>query len=127
MTWITVRRAASGLALLTSIAAAEKREVSATVEWSANGGGTGSCLFQGTAEDTTLAGHLYIEADHFLVTGSIGSDGSVSGILKAASGEQVGTFSASLDAEQQLLGGFAVINGGSGEWAAPAEKLPLPD
>lgn len=127
MIWTPVRRAAMGLALLASIAAAEKREVSATVEWSATGGGTGSCLFQGTAEDTALAGHLFIEADRFLVTGTIGTDGNVAGILKATTGEQVGTFSASLDTEQHLLGGFAVINGGGGEWAAPAEKLPLPD
>lgn len=97
-----------------------------TVSWTDPDGQTGSMQFQGTASGNLLNGIAYADGLEVKVRGTIASDGTVTGVLSGPGGRVVGTFSAQLDAQHALRGGYVVLNGRGGGWKAAAESLPVP-
>ena len=97
----------------------------ATVSWTAPGGQQGTMLFQGTGNDGVLTGNAFAGNDRLVVSGTIGDDGAVSGSLAASDGTPIGTFAASLDANQHLQGAYVIFRS-RGSWTAPADRLPVP-
>jgi len=100
----------------------------ATVSWTAPGGHVGTVLFQGSGENGALRGIAYAGKLQLPVIGTIGDDGTVSGTLTFDDGKTVnivGSFSATIDASQQLHGAYVIFST-AGSWTAPADNVPVP-
>jgi hypothetical protein len=123
----------AGIATLTVVTIAAgpaplaQTPLTATVTWTDAAGDAGTMDFQGTADGSTLRGIVSAQGEEITVTGTISETGAVSGTLTRPAGSSVGTFSGQLDAEQQLQGGYFVLNGTGGSWTAPADAMPLPE
>lgn len=107
------------------VAHADPIPITAPLSWSESAGG-GACRFQGTVDGTDLKGSVYADGLEFAVLGTVASDGAVSGTMRTLGGTTIGTFGATL-ADDQLTGGYFVLNGSPGSWSAPAEELPIPN
>jgi hypothetical protein len=82
-----------------------------------------SVSFTGTASGTSLAGTLTVSSGAEQVTGTIGSDGSVSGKLLNPDGSQYGVFWGRRNG-LGIAGSFD-LNGRVGDWTVPL-RLPIP-
>jgi hypothetical protein len=118
-------------------------ELVATLTWTGPTGTEGEVLFQGTADGSALQGRVYAGNDQLVVTGTIATDGGVSGTLTTTDGLAVGTFGGTRNGTE-LEGTYAVTGGdgsspvpltdpdegdpgsSSGTWSAPAHKMPSP-
>jgi hypothetical protein len=108
---------ALGGALLTC-AQAGAYTVVRKIAWADASGRPGEALFQGVVEDGDLRGVVRIEGVEFRVRGTQQADGTVSGTLSRRDGTAAGTFSAQLDADETLRGGFN-LSGAGGDWVTP--------
>lgn len=79
-------------------------------------------LFQGLYEGGALTGSIYAGDVILDVAGTVSEAGAISAVLQTHTGEDIGSFSGSI-ANGVLSGSYTLIGGGSGQVAAPAEKL----
>jgi hypothetical protein len=105
---------------------ADPQTLITTVSWTDGAGNRGTFTFEGTADGSSLTGAAHGGGSELFVSGSIASDGTVTGTLATPDGQNVGHFGGTLDASSQLVGGYAVIDGQGGQFTAPADALPVP-
>jgi hypothetical protein len=113
------------LTILPSPAWSGEPQLVGTVTWMDKGSNVGTVLFQGNQDGTTLTGHLYAGRDVLRVSGTIGADNVVRGVVSDADGQPVGAFTGSLDAEQHLTGSYSLGTEPSGDWTAPAKGVAI--
>lgn len=98
--------------------------LTASVTWT-DARGSGAAAFQGTVTNALLRGEMKGQGNVAFVSGSVGDDGRIAGVLTSPAGGQVGTFQGVL-AAGRLDGTYSVTGGSGGTWWAPAQALPVP-
>jgi hypothetical protein len=74
-----------------------------------------------------LAGRVYgDDGAELVVTGTVASDGRVTGALDTPASQRVGTFAGKLDGQRRLVGAVEVDGVVATTWEAPADALPTP-
>jgi len=115
-------------AALTSPAwAMEVRRLRVTrVTWVDSAENTGTWLFQGTVDAAgALDGRVYPgDGSELIATGAVADGGYVSGSLSTAEEDLIGTFTAELNTEEELVGDLVIDGDVAAVWDAPAEDLP---
>jgi hypothetical protein len=97
------------------------------VTWLDTQGTLGEMMFQGTVdEEGNLDGIAYPgDGTEFIVTGIVTSDGFVTGSFDDAEHQHIGTFTAELNAQRELVGELVVSAEPVCEFEAPADALPV--
>jgi len=124
----TVGAALGLVVVLAGRAGAEPRKLLVTkVSWVDAQQNAGTMLFQGTVDASgVLRGRVYAEdGAELVVTGTVASDGGVTGALDTTASERVGTFAGQLNGQREIEGEVAVDGTvGTISWEAPADALP---
>jgi hypothetical protein len=109
----------------TPAGAGSRRELLQTkVHWVDSSQNSGTMLFQGEIIDGDLTGRAYPgNGVELIVTGTVASDGSVAGTLDTTESELVGTFTGSLNGEDELEGDLLIGGEVDSTWAAPADEV----
>jgi hypothetical protein len=109
----------------TPAGAGSRRELLQTkVHWVDTSQNSGTMLFQGEIIDGDLTGRAYPgNGVELIVTGTVASDGSVAGTLDTTESELVGTFTGSLNGEDELEGDLLIGGEVDSTWVAPADEV----
>ena len=111
--------------MVTPVDAGPRRRLLQTkVDWVDAGQNSGTMLFQGEIVDGDLTGRAYPgDGVELVVTGTVASDGSVAGTLDTTESELVGTFTGSLNTQDELEGDLLIDGDVESTWAAPADEV----